>query len=163
MVLYPVISEQCQFDIKILPRRGITKNIFLLYRTRVSKRSRRLSDTDASARRHRAFSPCASFLLEVGWASGRKRTPCRHGFIHRVHNNTNTLCLLFPTRAACLSINALEFWRKRGTKSTPLRYDTLSKTSVRYKLYRTCVNQVFLPPFRRGLGRSLFLEGEKAF
>ena len=130
VVLYPVISEQCQFDIKILPRRGITKNIFLLYRIRVSKRSRRLSDTDTSARRHRAFSPCASFLLEEGLVSGRKRTPCRHGFRHRVHNNTNTLCLLFPTRAACLSINALEFWRKRGTKSTPLRYDTLSKTSV---------------------------------
>ena len=132
MVLYPVISEQCQFDIKILPRRGITKNVFLLYRTRVSKRSRRLSDTDTSARRHRAFSPCASFLLEEGLVSGRKRTPCRHGFRHRVHNNTNTLCLLFPTRAACLSINDLKFWRKRGTKSAPLRYDTLSKTSVRY-------------------------------
>ena len=97
--------------------RGTTKNIFLSYRTRFSKRPRHLSDTDTSARRHRAFSPCASFLLEEGLVSGCKRTPCRHGFRHRVHNNTNTLCLLFPTRAACMSINALEFWREKGTKS----------------------------------------------
>ena len=69
--------------------------------------------------RHRAFSPCASFLFKEGWASGCKRTPCRQGFRHRVHNNTNTLCLLFPTRAACLSINALEFWRGKSTKSIP--------------------------------------------
>ena len=78
-----------------------------------------LSDTDTSAWRHRAFSPCASFLLEEGWASGCKRTPCRQGFRHRVHNNTNTLCLLFPTRAACLSINDLEFWGERAQKAYP--------------------------------------------
>ena len=121
--------------------RGTTKNIFLSYRTRLSKRPRHLSDTDTSARRHRAFSPCASFLFEEGWASGCKRTPCRQGFRHRVHNNTNTLCLLFPTRAACMNINALDFWREKGTKSVPegvrcgapLGYDTLSKTSVRYE------------------------------
>ena len=132
------------------------KNIFLLYRTRVSKRSRRLSDTDTSAWRHRAFSPCASFLLEEGRASGFKRTPRRQGFRHRVHNNTNTLCLLFPTRAACLNINDLEFWRGKGTKSVPLGYDTLSKTSVRYKLYRTRVNRVLLPPLPKGLGKVVF-------
>ena len=68
-----------------------------------------LRRTHVSAWRHKAFSPCASFLLEEGWASGRKRTPRRQGFRHRAHNNTNTLCLLFPTRAACLSINALDF------------------------------------------------------
>lgn len=95
------------------------KNIFLLYRTHRSKRPRHLSDAGTSAWRHRAFSPCASFLLEEGWASGRKRIPCRQGFRHRVHNNTNTLCLLFPTRAACLGINALDFWRGKGTESVP--------------------------------------------
>ena len=105
------------------------------------KRSRHLSDTASSARRHRAFSPCASFLCEEGLASGCKRTPCRQGFRHRAHNNTNTLCLLFPTRAACMNINALDFWREKDTKSVPegvrcgapLGYDTLSKTSVRYE------------------------------
>ena len=111
--------SQRQFDIKILPRRGTTINLFLSYRTRLSKRPRHLSGTDTSAWRHRAFSPCASFLFEKGRASGFKRTPCRQGFRHRVHNNTNTLCLLFPTRAACLSINDLEFWRGKGTKSVP--------------------------------------------
>ena len=99
--------------------RGTTKNIFLSYRNRLSKHPRHLSGTDTSARRHRAFSPCASFLLEEGRASGCKRTPRRQGFRHRVHNNTNTLCLLFPTRAACLSINDLEFWRGKGTKAHP--------------------------------------------
>ena len=108
-----------EFDIKIQPRKGTTKTIFLPYRTRRSKRSRHLSDTDTSAWRHRTFSPCASYLFEEGWASGFKRTPCRQGFRHRVHNNTNTLCLLFPTRAACMSINDLEFWRGKGTKSVP--------------------------------------------
>ena len=107
------------FDIKTQPCSGTTKNIFLSYRTRLSKRPRHLSDTDTSAWRHRTFSPCASFLLEEGRASSRKHTPCRQGFRHRVHNNTNTLCLLFPTRAACMSINALGFWRGKGTKSVP--------------------------------------------
>ena len=78
-----------------------------------------MSDTDTSAWRHRAFSPCASFLFEEGKAGGCKRTPRRQGFRHRAHNNTNTLCLLFPTRAACLSINALDFLRGKGTKSVP--------------------------------------------
>ena len=94
-------------------------NMFLSYQTRLSKRPRHLSDTDTSAWRHRAFSPCASFLFEEGWASGCKRTPRRQGFRHRAHNKTNTLCLLFPTRAACMSINDLEFWRVKGTKSVP--------------------------------------------
>ena len=78
-----------------------------------------LRRTHVSAWRHRALSPCASFLFEEGLASGCKRTPRRQGFRHRAHNNTNTLCLLFPTRAACLSINDLEFWRGKGTKSVP--------------------------------------------
>ena len=140
------------------------KNIFLLYRTRVSKRSRRLSDTDTSARRHRAFSPCASFLLEEGLASGRKRTPCRHGFRHRVHNNTNTLCLLFPTRAACLSINDLEFWRGKGTKSVPLGYDTLSKTSVRYNCYiELALIRCFCPLSEGAWEGRFFLRVKKHF
>ena len=149
---------------KILPRRGITKNIFLLYRIRVSKRSRRLSDTDTSARRHRAFSPCASFLLEEGLASGCKRTPCRHAFRHRVHNNTNTLCLLFPTRAACLSINDLKFWRGKGTKSVPLGYDTLSKTSVRYNSYiELALIRCFCPPSEGAWEGRFFLRVKKHF
>gem|GEM_PF-6755187 len=95
-----------------------------------------------SAWRHWAFSPCASFLLEVGWASGFKRTPCRQGFRHRVHNNTNTLCLLFPTRAACMNINDLDFWRGKGTKSvSEVRY--VIKTQVRYNK-----NMFFAVPLR---------------
>jgi|GEM_PF-4321777 len=110
------------------------KKHILSCRTRFSKHPRHLSGTDTSAWRHRAFSPCASFLFEEGKASGCKRTPCRQGFRHRVHNNTNTLCLLFPTRAACMSINDLEFWKGKGTKSVPEGCAMLSKkTSVRYK------------------------------
>ena len=119
MMLKESMLVKRQFDIKTQSCRGTTRTIFLSYRTRLPKRPRHLSDTDTSAWRHRAFSPCASFLLEEGLASGFKRTPCRQGFRHRAHNNTNTLCLLFPTRAACLSINDLEFWRGKGTKSVP--------------------------------------------